>query len=378
MEDCIDSLGDAKYFTTLDCNAGYWQIPVAPGDRGKTAFVCHEGCFEYCRMPFGLTNAPATFQRAIDMVLGQYRWKTCLVYLDDIIVFSRTAEEHIRHVEEVLTTLQDAGFSLKLRKCEFFAETVDYLGHVIRPERLQVAQQKIEAVKGFKMPTTQTELRSFLGLCNVYRRFVPNFARAAAPLNDLLKKGQAFELPPLDEKQRKAFDSLKQALIEPTILRLPQSDLEYSVDTDACNHQVGCALLQTHEDGTRTSYWLLESLIDPSGEKLFRWRKGMSGHGLGSTNSASLLGTKAFPTVRRSFAIPTRTSKCWSSRRRTSTNVQNMNVHECKRSCTFKIWSGMLERHWCQRMFGPKIAKFWNFRRAYPMHERMQLYASIS
>ena len=267
MEDCIDSLGDAKYFTTLDCNAGYWQIPVAPGDRGKTAFVCHEGCFEYCRMPFGLTNAPATFQRAIDMVLGQYRWKTCLVYLDDIIVFSQTAEEHIRHVEEVLTTLQDAGFSLKLRKCEFFAETVDYLGHVIRPGRLQVAQQKIEAVKGFKMPTTQTELRSFLGLCNVYRRFVPNFARAAAPLNDLLKKGQAFELPPLDEKQRKAFDSLKQALIEPPILRLPQSDLEYSVDTDACNHQVGCALLQTHEDGTRHPIGFWSRSLTPAEKK---------------------------------------------------------------------------------------------------------------
>ena len=127
MEDCLDSLGEAKYFTTLDCNSGYWKIPVSEEDRSKTAFTCHEGCFELCRMPFGLCNSPATFQRTVDMLLSGYRWRTCLVYLDDIIVFSNTKEDHLTHVREILTILKDAGFSLKLRKCNFFAQSVDYL-----------------------------------------------------------------------------------------------------------------------------------------------------------------------------------------------------------------------------------------------------------
>ena len=251
MEDCLDSPGEAKYFSTLDCNSGYWQIPMAPEDRHKTAFTCHAGCYEFCRMPFGLCNAPATFQRTVDILLAKYRWRSCLAYLDDVIVFSNTLEDHLQHLKEVLTLLQGAGMSLKLRKCNFFAQQVDYLGHVIRPGLLQVAERNTEAVKRFKHPTTQTELRSFLGLCNVYRRFVPNFAHTAAPLNSLLKKGCPYDLPALNEFQIKPFDLLKQALTEPPVLRLPRVGLPFSVDTDACNHQIGCALMQTHDDDAR-------------------------------------------------------------------------------------------------------------------------------
>ena len=103
MEDCLDSLGEAAFFTTLDCNSGYWLIPIAEEDRAKAAFTCHEGCFDFCRTPFGLCNAPVTFQRTVNMLLSDYRWRTCLFYLDDIIVFSNTAEEHVDHVREVLT-----------------------------------------------------------------------------------------------------------------------------------------------------------------------------------------------------------------------------------------------------------------------------------
>ena len=188
MEDCLDSPGEAEFFTTLDCNSGYWQIPVAEEDRAKIAFTCHEGCLEFCRMPIGLCNAPATFQRIVDMLLSGYRSRTCLVSLDDIIVFRKNAEEHIAHVREVLTVLKEAGLSLKLKKCKFFATSVDYFGHVTRPGQLEVATKNTEAVKRFKEPTTQTEQRSFLGLFNIYRRFVPKFARIAAPLNAFLKK----------------------------------------------------------------------------------------------------------------------------------------------------------------------------------------------
>jgi Reverse transcriptase (RNA-dependent DNA polymerase) len=162
MDECIDSLGDAVIFTTLDCNSGYWQIPVRPEDREKTTFTSHYGIYRFLRLPFGLRNAPATFQRAIDIILSGVRWKTCLVYLDDVIVFSSDRKAHLTHVDEVLTVLSKAGLSLKLQKCRFFAETVNFLGHVIRPGRLGVAENNTEALKVAPLPRTQTELRSFL------------------------------------------------------------------------------------------------------------------------------------------------------------------------------------------------------------------------
>jgi Reverse transcriptase (RNA-dependent DNA polymerase) len=137
MDECIDSLGDANIFTTLDCNSGYWQIPVAPEDMDKTTFTSHEGTFRFCRMPFGLWNAPATFQGVVDIVLSGLTWNSCLVYLDDIIVYSASMEEHLAHLDEALTILGQAGLSLKLAKCHFLQEAVDYLGHVIRPGKLE-------------------------------------------------------------------------------------------------------------------------------------------------------------------------------------------------------------------------------------------------
>ena len=257
IDECLDTLGHAKVFSTLDANSGYWQIPVAEDDRHKTAFTCHAGTYQFKRMPFGLCNAPATFQRTLDIILSPYRWRTCLVYLDDIIIFSPNYESHIQHVDEVLSAIQAAGVSLKLRKCKFFSNSVDYLGHVITPGKLHVATTNTDAVKGFLPPRTQTELKSYLGLCNVYRRFVPNFARTAAPLQKLLRKGQPFDLLPLDDDQLRAFDLLKQALAEPPVLCLPRSDLPFSIDTDACQHQIGCALLQTYPDGARypVGFW---------------------------------------------------------------------------------------------------------------------------
>lgn len=152
MDDCIDSLGEAGIFSTLDCNSGYWQIPVAPEDRDKTTFTSYLGTFRYRRMPFGLRNAPATFQRALDIVLSGLRWQICLVYLDDVIVYSRTAEEHLGHLDRVLSLLRGAGISLKLPKCHFFQEKVDYLGHVVTPGKLAVAQRNADAFKTAKFP----------------------------------------------------------------------------------------------------------------------------------------------------------------------------------------------------------------------------------
>ena len=153
MDDCIDSLGDASIFSTLDCNSGYWQIPIAVEERDKTAFVSHTGAWQFTRMPFGLANAPATFQRALDILLAGVKWQFCLVYLDDVIIFSKTEEEHINHVDSVLKILRQAGVTLKLKNSEFFKKSVSYLGHTIRPGRLEIMSSRTEALREAKFPT---------------------------------------------------------------------------------------------------------------------------------------------------------------------------------------------------------------------------------
>ena len=190
MDECLDSLRDTKVFSALDAISGYWQMPIPESGRNKTAFSCHSGLYRFSRMPFGLTNAPATFQRAMDILLSPFRWKSCLVYLDDIIIFSKSWEEHIVHVEEILSVLEKAGVKHKLRKCDFFVEKIKYLGHVVRPGTLEVDAARTAALEQVGYPQTLTQLRRFLGLCNVYRRFVPHKAKIMHPLNQLLKKGQ--------------------------------------------------------------------------------------------------------------------------------------------------------------------------------------------
>lgn len=251
MEECLDSLGEATVFTTLDCNSGYWQIPVAAEDRDKTTFSCHAGTYRYKRMPFGLATAPATFQRTLDMVLSKFNWRTCLVYLDDVIIFSEDVESHFVHVDRILSALQHAGVSLNLKKCEFFTNTVKYLGPIIRPGTLSIDETKVVALTKAQHPRNHTELRSFLGFCNVYRRFVQNYSQIAAPLNALLKKGIPLQLEPFGPDEANAFSTLVTNVTNPPVLALPKPGLPYSLDTDASAYQVGAALFQTHDNGER-------------------------------------------------------------------------------------------------------------------------------
>ena len=159
MDDCLDSLGTANIFSTLDANSGYWQLKVAEEDRDKTSFMSHCGTFRFKRMPFGLINAPATFQRDMNALLSRVLWKKAIVYLDDIIVFSQTVQDHIRDVDEVLSILESAGLSLKLKKCDLFRSRVDYLGHVVRPGKLAMSGKKVTAVEEWPLPRTKTEER---------------------------------------------------------------------------------------------------------------------------------------------------------------------------------------------------------------------------
>ena len=208
-------------------------------------------------MPFGLCNAPATFQRTVAILLSGYRWTTCLLYLDDVIIFSKSIEEHLKHVDEVLEILRQAGMSLKLKKCHFFTNSVNYLGHVIGPGTLEVSEKNMVAIRAAVPPKNQTQLRSFLGLCNVYRRFVPGFARIARPVTELSKKETPFQLPDFNEEQLIAFEDLKSRLISTPGSRLPQTGLPFSIDSDAREYQVGCTLMQEDTQGARhlVGYW---------------------------------------------------------------------------------------------------------------------------
>ena len=183
MDECIDSLGSANIFSTLDCNSGYWQLPIAERDQEKTTFTCHVGSYKFLPLPFRLRNAPATFQRAMDIILSSIRWKHCIVYLDDIIVFSNTRDDHLKHLEEVFRLLKGAGVTLRLEKCDFFRAEVKYLGHIIRPGRLGMLRKNVEAIERVMPPRTKTQMRSFLGICNVYRCLIKGYAKITHPLS---------------------------------------------------------------------------------------------------------------------------------------------------------------------------------------------------
>jgi len=201
---------------------------VADEDRDKTTFVCHEGAYRYIRLPFGLSNAPATFQRAIDMILGGLMWKSCLVYLDDIIVFSQSAGEHVEHLREVFTAPRGAGVSLKAKKCHLFQAEVEYLGHIVGPGELKVQDKNIRGLKEASPPRCKKELRSFLGMCNVYRRFVMDYAQVARPLAAMKSSKRPDRWGTLSDEALGAFGELKRRFHRNTF---DLSHVQVTVDT---------------------------------------------------------------------------------------------------------------------------------------------------
>ena len=250
MDDSIDSLGQAKIFSVLDALWGYWQVPISEEDRDKTTFTTHMGTYRYARMPFGLRNAPATFQRALEILLSGVRWRSCLVYIDDVIIFSQDGPSHLKHLDEVLTLLEEGGVKLKLKKCDFFKTSVEYLGHLISPGTLSVPPESkaSAAVCEATFPQDVTQMKSFLGACNVYRRFIKDFAKIAVPLNSMVTKDASPDWTNPEPDQEQAFETLKAKLASPPILALPQPNREYMIDCDASSYAIGVVLLQQQDD----------------------------------------------------------------------------------------------------------------------------------
>eukprot|EP00889_Picochlorum_renovo_P006341 jgi/Picre1/33371/NNA_008695.t1 len=191
-DDLLDQLRGAKYFTSLDMTSGYHQIPIAPEDRHKTAFRTRYGSFEFLVMPFGLTNAPATFQAWMNSILAPYLDTFVIVYLDDILIFSKTEEEHKKHVQMVLDTLTQHRAYLNLSKCSFVQQRITFLGYEISSDGVCADAGLVSKILKFPVPETKTYVRSFLGAAGFYRRFVKDFAKIAAPLFDLTKENVPF------------------------------------------------------------------------------------------------------------------------------------------------------------------------------------------
>ena len=244
IDDTLDSLEGACYFSTLDLSSGYWQVAVGPNDKEKTAFVTPFGLYQFRVMPFGLCNAPATFQRLMECVLKGLHWTTCLVYLDDIIAFSKTVDEHIVRLKSVFARLKEAGLKIKPSKCHFLKSTVRYLGHVISKNGVQTDQEKVKCVYDWPVPQTQRELQSFLGLASYYRRFVKIFAHIASPLHALSNKGKEWVWT---AECNEAFFDLKKKLVSAPILAMPDFSQHFILDTDASGEGLGAVLSQCRE-----------------------------------------------------------------------------------------------------------------------------------
>ncbi|UYV67607.1 K02A2.6-like, partial [Cordylochernes scorpioides] len=241
IDDTLDCLRGASYYSSMDLRSGYWQIEVDEADREKTAFITPDGLYEFKVMPFGLCNAPATFERMMDTLLRGLKWSMCLCYLDDIIVFSPTFDEHVRRLELVLRCLSKAGLVLNPDKCLFGTKRLSIFGHLVDGEGVHPDPGKVDAMSKFPTPKSLTDVRSFIGMCSYYRRFIKNFAQKAEPLHRLLRKDTRFEWGP---DQRQAYESLKLALASEPVLAHFDEKYATELHTDASGFGIGAVLVQ--------------------------------------------------------------------------------------------------------------------------------------
>ena len=261
IDELVSSVKGAKIFSALDLYSGYHQIPMNPTDIEKTSFTTKFGNYNFKVMPFGLTNAPATFQREMNRILLPLIGNCLFVYIDDIVIYSKSLEEHLQHLTEVFKIFEKYNLSLNLQKCKFFKTEVEVLGHVLTPNGLKTIPSKVQKIALWDNPRDINELRSFLGLASYYRKFIQNFSIIADPLFKLLKKNQPYNWT---DKCTEAFEEIKQYLLSDPILSYPDFDNEFIIRTDASTKGIGGVLLQMEEDKLEHPICCISRTLSPA------------------------------------------------------------------------------------------------------------------
>lgn len=271
IDDALDCLAGSRWFTVLDLRSGYYQIAMAGEDKEKTAFICPLGFYQFERMPQGIMGAPATFQRLMEKAVGDMNLLQVLVYLDDLIVFGRTLEEHEKRLLKVLDRLEEAGLKISLDKCQFCQSKVKYIGHIVSSSGISTDPAKVEAVTSWPQPTNLKTLRSFLGFCGYYRRFIANYAAIVKPLTDLTKgyapnrpiekitpaKAQSYykESDPFGKRWTEActsaFHQIINCLTNAPLLAFANPQKPYVLHIDASLSGLGAVLYQEYPEGLR-------------------------------------------------------------------------------------------------------------------------------
>jgi transposase InsO family protein len=246
IDQILEGLGGAMYLTALDLLHGFYNLEINPSDRWKTAFSTPDGHYEFIRLPMGLKNSPAIFQRTMNMVLQEVLGKFCFVYLDDLVVYSKSAEDHIKHLDMVFAKLADHGLRIKFTKSQLFRSQIHYLGFIVSRDGLRVNPEKVRAATEFPRPTNVKAIQAFIGLVGYFRTFIKDFAHTAQPLYRLLKNDTPFLW---GEECEHAFNSLKQALAEAPVLAFPDFTKEFIITTDASADAIGAVMTQVGDDG---------------------------------------------------------------------------------------------------------------------------------
>jgi hypothetical protein len=248
IDDLFDQLKGAKHFSKIYLRSGYHQLKIKESDIPKTAFVTRYGQFKLTVMSFGLTNAPAYFMNIMNKVSMDELDKFVVVFIDDILIYSKSAQEHEQHLRVVLEKLRAHKLYAKFNKCEFWHEKVDFLGHILTTEGVAVDLEKVEAVSNWQQPTNVSEIRSFLGLAGYYQRFIEGFSKVARPMTELLRKDKKFTWT---ESCEKIFQELKRRLTTAPVLTLPDIQRDFVIYCDASRQGLGYVLMR---DGKVVAY----------------------------------------------------------------------------------------------------------------------------